>query len=168
MGSFKNLSRYLLSFASFYRIVGTLRKAVSVVKELDAALTEMRKVSDESLGTLKDYQKETFNMADAVGTTSAQIQRSTADWLRLGRSFDNAKEMASLSTKLLNVSEFENISEATDALVSATQAYTEVQAPAIVDKLNLIGNNFAISTDDLAKGLQNAGAVLKTQGNDLD
>lgn len=167
-GSFGNLARYLMSFASFYRIIGTIKQAVSVVRELDTALTEMRKVSDESLTSLKNYQKETFNMANQVGTTSAQIQRSTADWLRLGRSFDNAKEMATLSTKLLNVSEFENIQDATDSLVSATQAFTEVQAPAIVDKLNLIGNNFAISTDDLAKGLQNAGAVLKTQGNDLD
>lgn len=29
-------------------------------------------------------------------------------------------------------------------------------------------NNFAISTDELATGLQNAAAVLVTQGNSLD
>jgi hypothetical protein len=38
----------------------------------------------------------------------------------------------------------------------------------IVDKLNNIGNNFAVATDDLAKGLQNSAAVLMTQGNDID
>jgi len=34
--------------------------------------------------------------------------------------------------------------------------------------LNNIGNNFSISTDQLATGLQNAAAVLMTQGNDID
>lgn len=167
-GSFGNLSRYLMTFASFYRIIATLREAVGVVRELDTALTEMRKVSDESLSTLQKYQLESFDMADQVGTTAVQIQNSTADWLRLGRSFEESKSLASLSTKLLNVSEFENIADATKSLVSATQAYDEIDPNAIVDKLNLIGNNYAVSTDELAQGLQNAAAVLKTQGNDLD
>ena len=81
---------------------------------------------------------------------------------------EEAVEMAQLSTKLLNVSEFENIGQATEALVSATQAYKEVKPDDIVNKLNLVGNNFAISTSDLATGLQNAAAVLMTQGNSLD
>jgi hypothetical protein len=38
----------------------------------------------------------------------------------------------------------------------------------IVDKLNNIGNNFSVSTDELATGLKNAAAVLATQGNDID
>ena len=29
-------------------------------------------------------------------------------------------------------------------------------------------NNFSVSTDQLATGLQNAAAVLKTQGNDIE
>ena len=44
----------------------------------------MRKVSSESLQTLQDYQLETFDIASRVGTTAAQIQKSTADWMRLG------------------------------------------------------------------------------------
>lgn len=166
---FKNtmtsLATYYLSFQDFIRYG---REAISVVTELDTQLTEMRKVSNESLQTLQQYQLESFDIADRVGTTAAQIQSSTADWLRLGKNLPEAANMAEISTKLLNVSEFTDIKDATDALVSATQAYTDVTASDIVDKLNLIGNNFAVSTDELAQGLQNAGAVLKTQGNDLD
>lgn len=160
-----SLATYYLSFQDFVRYG---REAISMVTELDTQLTEMRKVSSESLQSLQDYQLETFDIADRVGTTATQIQSSTADWLRLGKNLPQASEMAELSTKLLNVSEFTDIKDATDALVSSTQAYTEVQASDIVDKLNLIGNNYAVSTDELAQGLQNAGAVLKTQGNDID
>ncbi len=160
-----SLATYYLSFQDFIRYG---REAISIVTELDTQLTEMRKVSNESLSSLKNYQLETFDIANQVGTTAAQIQSSTADWMRLGKELPEAKQMAALSTKLLNVSEFTDIKDATDALVSATQAYQEVTANDIVDKLNIIGNNYAVSTDELAQGLQNAGAVLKTQGNDLD
>lgn len=164
----RSLGQYLLSFASFYRVIGVFRKAFTIVKDLDSAMTEMRKVSEESVETLSRYQFESFDMADKVGTTAKQIQDSTADWLRLGRTFEQSKTLAEQSTVLLNVSEFENINDATQALVSATQAYDELDAQTIIDKLNLIGNNFAVSTSDLAQGLQNAAAVLKTQGNDID
>ena len=167
-GSFGHLARYLASFASFYRIIGVLKQAFNIVKELDTSLTEMRKVSDESVETLKNYQVETFNMADKVGTTAKQIQDSTADWMRLGETLTEASKSAQDSTILLNVSEFSSIDEATQSLVSMSQAYQELDKIDIIDKLNNIGNNFSISTDQLATGLQNAAAVLKTQGNDLD
>lgn len=165
---FKSLGQYLLSFASFYRVIDVFKQAFNTVKQLDDALTEMRKVSDESLSSLQRYQSLSFNIADEVGTTAQQIQQSTADWLRLGESFEEAQKSAKESTILLNVSEFENIDKATEALVSASQAYKDLDKIDIIDKLNNIGNNFSISTDQLATGLQNSAAVLMTQGNDID
>lgn len=47
-------------------------------------------------------------------------------------------------------------------------AFNELDKIEIVDKLNLIGNNFAISTDGLATALQNSASALKTAGNDID
>ena len=134
-----NLSRYLLSFASFYRIVGTLKQGISIVSQMDKEFTELLKVSNDSLSVLKEYKLQTYELADAVGTTANQIMQSTADWVRLGKSMEEASELAQLSTKLLNVSEFDNINEATNALVSATQAYKDVDANLLIDKLNLVG-----------------------------
>lgn len=148
--------------------ISAVRSGIENVIKLDDAITEMRKVSDESLSSLQEYQKQSFDIADQVGTTSYQLENSTADWMRLGESFSQAKESAKTSNVLLNVSEFDNISDATTALVSASQAYQNISKMGIVDKLNNIGNNFSISTDQLASGLQNAGAVLSTQGNDID
>lgn len=144
------------------------KQIFSIIQQYDDALTEMRKVSNESVSSLKSFQVESFSKANEVGTTALQLQQSTADWLRLGENFQEAQKSAQTSNILLNVSEFTNISEATEALTSASQAYKEFEKIDIVDKLNNIGNNFSVSTDQLAKGLQNAAAVLKTQGNDLD
>lgn len=115
------------------------KEGIDTIRELDTALTEMRKVSDESLQSLKKYQSTTFDTADAVGTTAKQIQESTADYMRLGESLDEAAESAKTANILLNVSEFDNIEDATKSLVSMGQAYKDLDKLTIVDKLNEVG-----------------------------
>ena len=123
-------------FNDFVRYIG---EGVNTVRELDTAMTEMRKVSDESVTSLKNFQKESFNIANAVGTTALQIQNSTADWMRLGLGIEDAKEAAKDANILLNVSEFDNIEDATKSLVSMSQAYKDLDKLTIVDKLNEVG-----------------------------
>lgn len=158
------LSTYF-GFNDFARHIG---KGINIVRELNTAMTEMRKVSDESVTSLKNYQKATFDVADAVGTTAIQIQNSTADWQRLGESLEDAKEDAKDANILLNVSEFDNIKDATKSLVSMSQAYKDLDKLTIVDKLNEVGNNYAISTDELATALQKSAATLSLMGNTID
>ena len=81
----RSLTTYLATFVSFYRVVDVFKQVISQITEFDSALTEMRKVSDESIDRLKNFQKESFNMAEQIGTTALQIQQSTADFMRLGQ-----------------------------------------------------------------------------------
>lgn len=124
---------------SFYDLINGVKRGVNTVKELNTALTEMRKVSDESLQSLKNYQAATFDTADDVGTTAKQIQASTADYMRLGESLDEAAHSAKTANILLNVSEFDNIEDATKSLVAMGQAYKDLDKMTIVDKLNEVG-----------------------------
>ena len=169
---FKSLGAYLLSFVSFYRVIGVFKDGINIIHELDDALTEMQKVSDESLSSLQEYQRTTFDTANKIGTTAAQLQQSTADWMRLGEDLQTASQSAQTANVLFNVSEFDSIDEATTALVAMSAAYTDAEKDIdkmdIVDRLNLIGNNYAIATDELATALQDGAATLQTAGNDLD
>lgn len=153
---------------SFYDAINGVKRGVSTVKELNTALTEMRKVSNETVQSLKNYQATTFDTADAVGTTAKQIQNSTADWMRLGESMDQAAESAKDANVLFNVSEFEGIDEATESLVSMSQAYKDLDKMDIIDVLNNIGNNYSISTDGLATALKDSASALVTANNDLN
>lgn len=83
-------------------------------------------------------------------------------------SLNEATESAKVANTLLNVSEFENIDAATESLVSMSAAYDDLEKIDIVDKLNEVGNNFAISTDGLATALQSSASALKTAKNDID
>ena len=128
----------------------------------------MRKVTTASTSSLKEFQKESFNLANQVGTTAQELQQSTADWLRLGESFEEAKKSAQDANVLLNVSEFEDINSATESLTAMSQAYQELDKIEIIDKLNNIGNKFNIATNDLAESLQRSAATLKVTGNTID
>ncbi|WP_270425533.1 phage tail tape measure protein [Blautia intestinalis] len=163
-----SLGQYLLSFGGFYQIFDVLKDGFNIIHDLDDALTEMNKVSDEPLDKLKSYQKESFDIANDVGTTGTQIQNSTADFLRLGESFDDAKESAKAANILFNVSEFSSIDEATESLIAMSSAYKDLDKMDIDDKLNNVGNNFSISTDGLATALQKSASALTTAGNDID
>lgn len=165
---FHQIAAQMAGMFGVYDVINIVKQGFSVVHELDTALTEMRKVSDETIQSLKNYQSTTFDAADAVGTTAKQIQNSTADWMRLGESMNEAAKSAKDANVLLNVSEFEGIDEATESLVSMSQAYKDLDKMDIIDVLNNIGNNYSISTDGLATALKNSASALVTANNDLN
>lgn len=142
-GFIGQMQSFLSMYVGFYGMINAVRKAVEINREFDTALTEMKKVSDETVQSLKSYQATTFDTADAVGTTAKQIQESTADYMRLGESLDEASESAKTANVLLNVSEFDNIEDATKSLVSMGQAYKDLDKMTIVDKLNEVGKIIA-------------------------
>lgn len=165
---FHQLAAQMAGMFGFYDVINLGKEGFNVVRELNTALTEMRKVSNETVQSLKNYQATTFDTADAVGTTAKQIQNSTADWMRLGESMNQAAESAKDANVLLNVSEFEGIDEATESLVSMSQAYKDLDKMDIIDVLNNIGNNYSISTDGLATALKDSASALVTANNDLN
>ena len=136
---FHQIAAQMAGMVGVYDVINLGKEGFNVVRELNTALTEMRKVSNETVQSLKNYQATTFDTADAVGTTAKQIQNSTADWMRLGESMDQAAESAKTANVLLNVSEFDNIEDTTKSLVAMGQAYKDLDKMTIVDKLNEVG-----------------------------
>ena len=166
---FSNLVGYIASFGVFNEIWAQIKQGVSYVRELDTALTEMRKVSDETVQSLKDFQQASFEVAESIGTTAKEISNSTADFMRLGYSLEEAGELASNANIYKNVGDID-IETATDDMVSAMKAFN-VEAENsldIVDKYNEVGNNFAISSAEIGEAMARSSSTLAFAGNTLD
>ena len=157
---FRNLSTYLLSFVGFYEVWGAIQQGVTYVRELDSALTEMKKVSDETTESLKAFQEESFDIADSVASTAKEIQNSTADWLRLGYAMDEASELARTTAVYKAVGDDMDIATATESMVSTLQGFQleADQAANIVDQFNEVSNNFAIDSKGIGDALQRSAA----------
>jgi hypothetical protein len=137
-GKWKEVARYLMSFGSLYRVWAVLRRGVQYIKEIDTALTELKKVTNETEETYERFLNTAAKTADKIGSTIQEIVSSTADWARIGYSLQDAATLAESTAILLNVSEFQSIDDATSALTSTLQAfgYTAEQSMDVVDVLN--------------------------------
>lgn len=87
---------------------------------------------------------------------------------------EQAGELAKNTSILMNVSEFDDVNTATDTLISSLQAFKKegqdvgTFSMEIIDKYNEVGNNYAISTSDLAESLTRSSAALVAANNSLE
>lgn len=137
----KEAAQYVIGSVSIYDLWNQIRQGIQYVKEIDSALTELKKVTDETEATYDKFLNTAAKTADKVGSTIKDVVSSTADFARLGYSLADAAKMAENAQLLMNVSEFTDISSATDTLISAVQAfsYTADETLHVVDILNKIG-----------------------------
>ena len=166
-GKGRSIFSYLTYTTSIYRLISVVRQGVTYVKEIDSAMTELRKVTDETEETYAKFLDTASKTASKVGSTTKDVVSSTADWARLGYSIQEAAQLAESTQILMNVSAFTDISTATDSLISSIQAfkYTAEESMDVVDILNTIGNNYAISTADLATSLtKSSGSLVAANG----
>ena len=77
----KSLVRIYLSPQDFIRY---FRQGFDAVKEIDTAMTELRKVSDASSGQLASYFDEAVESAKELGSSVSDMIGATADWSRMG------------------------------------------------------------------------------------
>jgi TP901 family phage tail tape measure protein len=80
-----------------------------------------------------------------IGATVTDLTTMAADWARLGYSMAEAGKLAESTAILLNVSEFDDATEASEALISTMQAfqYTADESQHVVDILNEVGKFIA-------------------------
>lgn len=169
-GKWQEVARYLTTFGSIYRIWGIIKQGVNYVKEIDTALVELKKVTEATDRQYAQFLQTMSKTAGVVGSTTSELTKSAAEWARLGYSMQEAGKLAESTAILMNVSEFDDVNKATEALISSLQAfnYTADDSIKIVDKLNIVGNNFAISSDGIAEGLQRSASTLVAAGNSLE
>lgn len=163
----KEIFMYFSGSSVVYKLFNELRQGIQYVREIDGALTELKKVTDETDETYEKFLNTASKTAGKVGSTIKDIVSSTADWARLGYSLEDAANLSESTSILLNVSEFQSIDDATSALVSTMQAfgYAAEDSMHVVDVMNEIGNNYAVSSDGIATALQDSASSLMAANN---
>ena len=148
-----------------------IRKMITAVKELDTAMTELKKVTDETDETYQRFLENASTRAKKLGASLTDVVKTTADFARLGFSLEDAEVVSDAALVYKNVGDgIEDIDQASESLISTMQAFG-VEAKdvmSIVDKFNTTGNKFAISSGGVGDALLNSAAALNAAGNSLD
>lgn len=164
-------------FASWFSIsqlfMGAINKTqqmVEAVKEIDKAMTSVRKVTDESSASYARYMESALSRsADLAAQVPGYIE-ATAGWARMGYDMEEAQRLGELSTIYYNVGDgVETVDDATNSLISTMKAFNiqAGDAEGILDKLNYAGNNFGITSGGLGEILQRSAASLSAANTDL-
>ena len=169
-GKFRSIGSYLVASFSFYEVFSVIKSGVNYVKDIDSALTELKKVTDETDASYSRFLKDMAKTGSIIGATVSDLTTMASEWARLGYSMEEAGKLAESTAILLNVSEFTDATTASEALISTMQAfgYVAKDSQHVVDILNEIGNNYAVSSDGLAVALQDSASALMEAGNNLE
>lgn len=148
-----------------------LKKMVSSVIELDSAMTELKKVTDETDAAYNSFLTRASERAKELGATLSDTITATADFARLGYSIEEAETLSTAAIVYKNVGDgISSISEASESIISTMQAFgVEVEdVMSIVDRFNAIGNNYAISSQGVGEVLLRSASAMKSAGNTID
>jgi hypothetical protein len=80
----KEVATYFAGSLSIYQFVNEIKKGIQYVRDIDSALTELKKVTDETEETYSKFIDTASKTAAKVGSTIKDVVSSTADWARLG------------------------------------------------------------------------------------
>ena len=160
-----------IAMAAVHLLQGSLQQIYQNVVDIDTAMTELKKVTNETDSTYQSFLTDAGTRAKNIGTDVSSIVNATADYARLGYSLSDATKLADVSAVYYNVGDdLGSFDKATENIVGTMKAFN-IQANdaiSLVDKLNNISNNYAVSSGDLGDILQRSASAMEAAGNTLD
>lgn len=169
--AFESITRYVGVSTVIYKSIEALKEMFDNVVKIDSAMTELKKVTDETASSYNKFLSNSGSVAKEIGTTIDGLVSSTADFARLGYSFADSQELAKVANIYAVVGdEVESVDVATKSIISTLAAYKNeiTDTMQIVDKFNEVGNNFAISSGGIGDALQRSASALAAANNTLD
>lgn len=79
----KEIFTYFSGSSIIFKAFNMLKQGVQYVRDIDLALTELKKVTDETEETYRKFLDTAAKTASKVGSTIKDVVSSTADWARL-------------------------------------------------------------------------------------
>ena len=173
VNKWKQLAQYMTAmYLNPYMLIYRIRDMITTVSELDYELMDLRKTADMSTSELHEFYLESNNVAKEMGVSTKEILSQASAWSRLGyNTKQTATEMAKLSSQFATISPGMEVDEATTGLVSVMKAFditTDEVKSEIMDKINIVGNNFATNNQEIIEGLQRMASAMASTGADLE
>ena len=163
-------SKFVAQFLSWQDWIMYIRQAAEMVTELNTQITELAKVSEDSVSQIYADFDNYANIAKEMGSTISDTIAATTAWSKNGYNIPDSKELAEVSLLYKNVGDGINIDEANESLVSTLKGFKleADQAEHIVDVFNKVSNNEAISSGGIGDALQRSAASFNAANTSLE
>lgn len=166
---FKQIGQFAVTYGAIQRIPEVLKSMATEVLNVDTAMTNLYKVTDETSAKYNEFLNNAGETSKSIGRDMSSYITQASEWAKLGYTMDQSANLSKVSSIYSNVGEVDDKTAVSD-LVTVMKAYDIKydQAISIVDKYNKLGNEFATSAQDLGEGMSNAASMLSLGGTDLN
>lgn len=173
---FQTLGDQIKKFTSWMTLTGVIsslwremKQMVTNVIELDSAMTNLKKVTDETEVTYTKFLKNVSKQAQELHSTMVDLIEQTSEWAKLGYDLNQTNQLSRASMIYANVGEVDN-EQAVTNIVSAMKAFDIAveDVMSIPDVYNKLGNEFAVSSKNLGAGMSQAATTMALAGNDFN
>lgn len=153
---------------SLNAVIGKTRDMISNVIDIDKAMVNLKKVTNETDDTYEQFLDKADIRAKKLHTTISSLTAQTSEWAKLGFDLDEASELAETSMIYSKVGEVDDQTAVSDLVATMKAFNIEAEnSMSIVDALNKLGNEFATDSAALGDGLSVSASTLSVAGNDL-
>lgn len=161
----------MVAMAALHLMQDSLRQVYQNVLDIDTAMTELKKVTDETSASYEAFLNRSADTAKQLGADVSDLINTTADWARLGYSVDESEELAKVSTLYKNVGDsIESASQASEYLISTLKGFNMDASDAqhILDVINAVSNTQPVSAQDLGEIMQRSSAAMSAANNTME
>lgn len=103
----KERFKYSIANALIYGTQNAVKDMVANVRELDAAQTELRKVTDLSGKSLQDYTNQAYKMSGAVAKTGTEIIQAATEFNKQGFNEKTSLQLSKVASEFQNIADTE-------------------------------------------------------------
>lgn len=152
-------------------ITTSFRQVYQNVLQLDTAMTELKKVTNETEDAYIQFLDNAEKRAKKFGATLVDVVSVSADWSRLGYSMSDSEVLADATLLYLNIADgVDDATQASEVLISTLQGmgYAVEDVMKIVDSFNEVSNRFGSSAGDIGEIVKRSAAAMKVAGSSLE
>lgn len=161
----------MIAMGALHLMQNSLRQVYQNVLDIDTAMTELKKVTDETSEAYDAFLSRSANTAKELGADVSDLINTTADWARLGYSVEDSEELARVSTLYKNVGDsIDSAAQASEYLISTLKGFNlqAGDAQKILDAINAVSNTEPVSAQDLGEIMQRSSAAMSAANNTME
>lgn len=174
---FSSLSVYFSASMMITRAISAIRSMYNNVVEVNTAMTELYRVTDLTAQKYDEMYDKMTSSAKEYGVVLSDLINSTASWVRLGFSEDESMRLAEITAMYQHVTDLDETT-AVENLVTAYKGFQDqllelydgdstAAVEYIADVFDKMGNEYAVTADDVGEALTRSASALSFAGATL-
>lgn len=168
-GLASKFSSWLTVSQAIMYAIRTIKQMVSAAVEVESAMAQIQIVTGASDSQMEAFLTKSIALAKELGQSVTDVASSIETFARLGYNMSDSSNLAKYANIMANVGNTD-VDTATTGITSIIKGYEMDASDAehVSDVLVNVGQEYAISAEELMAAFQRGGAALHASGTDFE